>query len=288
MSAPTVRRRRLGAKLRSFRDAHGWTLEDVAARTNGVFTPSKLSRVEAARTAARAADVEILLDLYGIEDTDLRTALLTLTREGARRGWWHSYRGVLSPLYEDLISLEAEASSIRLFQLGVIPGLLQTAGYAREVNAATSMTEATTDRIDAAVEVRLARQSIMTRESPPEVWAIIHEAALRTRCARPETMREQLQRLASLAELPNVSVQVLRADAAPHPGMLGGFNHLSFSGHAGLDVVYEESLTTVRYIEDSEHVSVYGAAFERLRAAALPFDESLAFFQERSKERESA
>lgn len=278
MSAPTVRRRRLGAKLREYREARDWTLDDVAEKSDGRFNAAKLSRIETARTAARSDDVEILLDLYEVDDADLRAALLTLTREGARRGWWHSYRGVLSPLYEDLISLEAEASSIRLFQLGVIPGLLQTAGYAREVNSATAMTQAMTERIEASVDVRLARQSVMTtREAPPEVWAIVHEAALRARCARPETMREQLQRLLSLAELPHVSLQVLKADTAPHPGALGAFNILTFSGHAALDVVYEESLTAVRYIEEAEQVTVYGQAFERLRAAALPFDDSLAF-----------
>jgi transcriptional regulator with XRE-family HTH domain len=285
MSAPTVRRRRLGAKLREYREGRGWTLDEVAERSGGRFNTAKLSRIETARTAARADDIGALLDLYGVDDADLRAALLTLTREGARRGWWHSYRGVLSPLYEDLISLEAEASSIRLFQLGVIPGLLQTAAYAREVNRATAMTEALQDRIEASVDVRLARQSVMTtRDAPPEVWAIVHEAALRTRCSRPETMREQLQRLVSLTELPHVSLQVLEADAAPHPGVLGAFNLLSFGSHAGLDVAYEESLTTVRYIEEAEQVSLYGRAFERLRAAALPFDDSLAFISKLKEE----
>ncbi|MGO4417953.1 helix-turn-helix domain-containing protein, partial [Streptomyces sp. MCAF7] len=104
MSAPTVRRRRLGAKLRTLRVDLDLTLDDVAAKSDGRITVAKLSRLETARSAAKASDVEMLLDLYGAE-AELRSALLGLTREGARRGWWHSYRGVLSPVYEDLISL---------------------------------------------------------------------------------------------------------------------------------------------------------------------------------------
>ncbi|MGW4766400.1 helix-turn-helix domain-containing protein, partial [Streptomyces pseudogriseolus] len=93
MSAPTVRRRRLGAKLRALRGE--FTLDEVAERSGGKFINSKLSRMETAKSAAKAKDVEQLLDLYaelGREVSDeLRAALVTLTKEGAQRGWWHSY-----------------------------------------------------------------------------------------------------------------------------------------------------------------------------------------------------
>ncbi|MCD9901823.1 hypothetical protein LUR56_21705 [Streptomyces sp. MT29] len=94
MSAPTVRRRRLGAKLRALRGE--MTLEEVAEKSGGAFALSKLSRLETAKSAAKSKDVGDLLDLYvklgrNVDD-ELRAALLTLTREGAQRGWWHSYR----------------------------------------------------------------------------------------------------------------------------------------------------------------------------------------------------
>ncbi|MFF1477329.1 helix-turn-helix domain-containing protein [Streptomyces sp. NPDC058301] len=281
MSAPTVRRRRLGSKLRAFRDEAGLTLEEVAAKgvKQKLNTP-KISRIESARTAAKSADVEALLDIYGVSDSDLRAALLTLTREGSKRGWWHSYKGALSPLYEDLISLEAEASRISTFQYGLIPGLLQTAAYAKEAISSTAMTAAIENRVDALVEVRLARQVVLTRDEPLELWAVIHESALKATCLNPATMRDQLQRLIDRALLPNVSIQVLPDGTALHPGVTGPFTILGFAEHPDLDVVHLESLADALYVEDRERVQIYGQGFERMQAAALSFEDSLALIAE--------
>jgi hypothetical protein len=213
--------------------------------------------------------VEALLGLYGVEGTELSAALLSLAREGARRGWWHSYRGVLSPVYEDLISLEHEASSIRSWQMGVIPGLLQTSEYAREIITATAMSAALEERVEPLVEVRLARQSVLTRETPVELWAIIAESALRTTCVGEGVMRDQLSRLLDRGRRPNVTIQVLPSDAPPHAGQVGSYSLLSFEEQADLDAVHVESLTSASYVEEAEHVSVYRDAFERLRVAAL-------------------
>ncbi|MGE9692764.1 MULTISPECIES: DUF5753 domain-containing protein [unclassified Streptomyces] len=276
MGVPTVRRRRLGRKLRELRaDA---TLEEIAEAAEGAFNVSKLSRLEGAKTAAKAADVERLLDLYGslgrTVSPELRAALLDLTREGAKRGWWQSYRAVLSPVYEDLISLEDEASSVRTWQMGVIPGLLQTGEYARAFMRAISMSDAIEERIDALVEVRLARQAVLTRRDEPlKLWAIIGEAALHTRCGEG-VMRDQLGRLLSLAQRPNITVQVLPFDASPHVGQMGAYAILGFNNLPDLDVVHVESLTSALYVEDADQVAVHGAAFEQLQAAALPVDQS--------------
>ncbi|MFB6846193.1 helix-turn-helix transcriptional regulator [Streptomyces sp. NPDC056373] len=269
MSGPTVRRRRLGKKLRALRDTQGLTLEEVAAKSDGAFTVAKLSRLETARSAAKPTDVDTLLDLFSVDDAELRGALLSLAREGAQRGWWHSYRGVLSPVYEDLISLEHEASSVRSWQMGVIPGLLQTGEYAREIITATAMSAAVEGRIDPLVEVRLARQSVLTRESPVGLWAIVAEGALRTTCVGEGVMRDQLSRLLERSRRPNVTIQVLPSDAPPHVGQMGSYSILSFEEQADLDVVHVESLTSALYVEESEQVGVYRDAFERLRAAAL-------------------
>ncbi|MEH0556026.1 helix-turn-helix domain-containing protein [Streptomyces sp. B21-101] len=269
MSGPTVRRRRLGKKLRALRDAQRLTLEDVAEKSRGTFTVAKLSRLELAKSAAKPVDVEALLGLYDVDDNELRGALLSLAREGAQRGWWHSYRGVLSPVYEDLISLEHEASSVRSWQMGAIPGLLQTGDYAREIITATAMSAAVEGRVDPLVEVRLARQSVLTREHPVNLWAIISEGALRTRCVGEGVMRDQLSRLLDRGRRANVTIQVLPLDVPPHVGQLGSYSLLSFDEQPDLDVVHVESLTSALYVEEPEHVGVCRDAFERLRAAAL-------------------
>ncbi|MGW3086178.1 DUF5753 domain-containing protein [Streptomyces sp. NPDC001108] len=270
MSAPTVRRRRLGAKLRALRGE--MNLEEVADKSGGVFTLSKLSRLETAKSAAKQADIGLLLDLYvklGRDiDDELRAALLTLTKEGSQRGWWHSYRGVLTPVHEDLISLEAEATAVMTWQLGAVPGLLHTSEYARAIISATAMSEAVEARVDALVEVRLARQAVLTRDEPLALWAVIAEGALRTKGVDESVMDEQLARLLTMGKRPNVNIQVLRSDAPFHVGQLGSFNILSFGDHADLDVVHTENLTSAVYVEQRDQVSMYREAARRLASAA--------------------
>nr|WP_237518846.1 DUF5753 domain-containing protein [Streptomyces sp. SID5910] len=269
---PTVRKRQLGAKLRQLRQAKGLKLEDVAARTS--MAESKVGRVELGRLGIKPDDLDELLDLYDAKDESLRTVLRAIARHGSRRGWWQTYKDLISPAYADLISLEADAQSMRSYQSTLIPGLLQTVAYARATLGATGMTS-TADEVNRLAEVRMARQSVLTRPEPLELWAVIHEAALHPRVkSQPKIMKEQLQSLLDRQELPNVSIQVLPLDAPPHVGLIGSFVLFGFPETADLDVVYLENLTNALYVEDHTEVSRYGSAFERLRAAALPFDDS--------------
>ncbi|MER7726379.1 helix-turn-helix transcriptional regulator [Streptomyces sp. NPDC096323] len=269
MSAPTVRRRQLGRTLRALREAAGLRQEEVAARSQGIMNGAKISRVETVKTAATAKDVAAILDGIGVTDEELRSSLLKLTREGTRRGWWQSYRSVLSPAYEDLISLESEADHISTWQPSAIPGLLHTAEYAREIITATAMNAAAEEKVDALVDVRLARQGVLTRENPLHLWAIIGEAALRGRCSDQRIMTDQLDRLLSLSRRPNIVIQVLPSSSAPHVGQMGAFSLLGYGAYSGLAVAHIESLTSSLYVEDRDDVAVYQDATERLRAAAL-------------------
>lgn len=271
MGDPTVRRRRLGSELRRLREVANFKLEDVADQLG--LTTTKLSRIETARINVKIADLDSLLDLYGVGDETQRRALHNLARDGRRRGWWQTYRHAISPEYADLISLEADAKSMRSYETLLIPGLLQTSAYARATINAINMTS-TTEQVNALVEVRVARQAVLTRPGPMQLWAVIHEAALRPSITSSPVMRDQLQRLLDLSELPHVSIQVLPSDAMPHPGMAGSFTMIGFPETSDLDVVLVESLTSALYVEDPAEVSIYGSAFERLRAAALPFDKS--------------
>ncbi|MEV7087559.1 helix-turn-helix transcriptional regulator [Streptomyces sp. NPDC093085] len=269
MTAPTVRRRRLGLELRRLRESAKLTLDEVGDRSG--LSASKISRIESATRGARTADVERLLGVYEVTDSDLAKFLLILARDGGKRGWWQTYD--LPQVYADLIGLETDASSVNTFEPLLIPGLLQTASYARSVIGAMSMT-ATPEEIAPLVEVRVARQSALTQPKPLKLRAIIHEAALMSRASDPGVMRDQLQKLLDVAVYPQVSIQVLPLDAELHPGGGGGFTVLGF-GQPGLDVVLLEHLDSSLYIEEPADVARYSEAFERLTASALPFDQSL-------------
>jgi transcriptional regulator with XRE-family HTH domain len=269
MSAPSVRRRRLGSMLCTLRDSVGLSQEEVARRVGKGYDKSRVSKVENGRLGVSQDVLAEMLDLYGVTDVGKREVLLKLARDGARRGWWQTYSDIISPAYAELISLEEDAKSLRSFQTLLVPGLLQTAAYARATITAINMSS-TPEQVNARVEVRRARQAVLSRAEPLEVWAIIHEAALRTTMA-PGVMRDQCQWLLDSMDLPHVSIQILPMDAPPHPGMPGAFTVLGFPESADLDVVHVEGLASALYVEDATDVAVYGSAFEHLRAHALPF-----------------
>ncbi|MFF7439463.1 Scr1 family TA system antitoxin-like transcriptional regulator [Streptomyces sp. NPDC008122] len=271
---PTVRRRRLGEALRRYRHNAGLTL-DTAAEAMGWLGP-KLSRIENASAHIRPTEVAELLRVYEITDSEVVDALEGLAKDARKQGWWQTYSGIVAPAYADYISLESDADCVREFAPLLVPGLLQTAAYARETVAAHATTR-TPDEVAALAEVRLARQSVLTRpERPLKVWAIIGEAVLHQRfAARPNTMRDQLRRLLDAAEMPNVTVQVMQLDVTPHPGGAGGFSLVGFPGPMP-DVVLLENLIGAAYVEGVDEVQVFADAFERIIAAALSPDDSLA------------
>ncbi|MEU8925040.1 helix-turn-helix transcriptional regulator [Kitasatospora sp. NPDC048545] len=266
-ATPTVRRRMLGAELRRIREGLNLRVDDVAARLG--WHQSKVSRLENGRHGVKANEVGILLDVYEVTDPQTREALATLAREGKRRVWWQPYSDVISQRYASFISFEAEAVSIRNFESSLVPGLLQTADYARAVIRGLRP-EATSEVINALVDVRLARQNAaLRREDPLKLWAIVDEAALRRVVGSKTVMAKQLQQLVAASKEPNVTLQVVPFEAGAHAGVLGSFVILEFPVRNDLDVVYTEAMTSSLYLERDDDVTAHDQAFDRLRAAAL-------------------
>lgn len=272
MGAPSVRQRRLGAELRSLREAKGLTQEEAANAAGPGWDKTRLSRVERAQLGIKPDVVELLLTAYGVMNAEKRDVLVSLARAGTRRGWWQTYQDIISPTYAELIALEADAKSLRTYQTLLIPGLLQTAAYARATMMGITPSASAED-VEALVQVRVARQSVLTRPQPLELWAIIHEAALHTKLG-PAVMRNQLQHLLELTSAPNVSIQIIPIDAPAHPGLSGPYSLFGFPESADFDVARVEHLASALYVESAADVSVYATAFEHLRAAALPLDAS--------------
>lgn len=274
---PAVRRRKLGAELRALRTGAGLTSGE-AARLVG-WHQSKVSRIETGASGVKPADVRLLLDAYGVADSQLRELLLVLagSDDGAgRHHWWHAYRGVLPPTYRDFISLESQASAMRTLETSVVPGLLQTPEYARAVTrAAVGGLDEMDERLDALVEVRLARQDVLRGEPPLELSAVLDEAVLRREIGGPGVMARQLWRLVEAGRLPQVRLQVLPFTAGAHIGVTGPFVVFSFSRTSDLDVVVLDHLTSSLYLERKEDLQAYTEAFTTLQIHALSPEESL-------------
>ncbi|MFE7590335.1 helix-turn-helix domain-containing protein [Kitasatospora sp. NPDC001119] len=283
-ATPTVRRRMLGGELRKIREGLNLKVDDVAVRLG--WHQSKVSRLENGRHGVRANEVGILLDVYEVTDPEMREALETLAREGKRRVWWQPYSDVISKHYASFISFEAEAVSIRNFESSLVPGLFQTADYARALIRQLEP-EATPDEINALVDVRLARQNAtLRREEPLKLWAIVDEAALRRLIGNQNIMARQLQQLVAVSREPHVTVQVVPFSAGAHAGVHGSFAILSFPVRGDLDVVYTEALTSSLYLERDDDVAAYDQAFDRLRAAALDVAPSRRLIAQIAKELE--
>ncbi|MGH3803805.1 MAG: helix-turn-helix domain-containing protein [Pseudonocardiaceae bacterium] len=276
---PAVRRRKLGEELRALRDRSGLTSGE-AARIVG-WHQSKISRIETGRSGVKPEDVRLLLDAYGGVGAQQRALLEALSASAAGPGadtgrgpqWWHDYRGLLPQEYRDFISLEAGARSARTVELSVVPGLLQTPAYARAVTRA-ALGGLPEPKVDALVDVRLARQSVLRTDPPLELSAVLDEAVLRRQIGGPGVMAEQLRFLVDVARLPQVRLQVLPFSVGGHLGLTGPFVIFSFPNIADLDVVVLDHLTSSLYLERKEDLEAYSAAFRTIQAHALPPQDS--------------
>ncbi|MCX3288189.1 helix-turn-helix domain-containing protein [Streptomyces luteogriseus] len=274
---PAVRRRKLGAELRALRTSAGLTSGEAARLVS--WHQSKVSRIETGTSGVKPADVRLLLDAYGVTDSQLRELLMMLAGSddnGGRHHWWHAYRGVLPPTYRDFISLESQAGTMRTLETTVVPGLLQTPEYARAVTRA-AVEGLPEDRLDTLVEVRLARQDVLRADPPLELSAVLDEAVLRREVGGPGVMARQLERLVEAARLPQVRLQVLPFAAGAHIGVTGPFVIFSFSSTSDLDVVVLDHLTSSLYLERKEDLQAYTEAFNALQIHALSPEDSLDF-----------
>ncbi|WP_067475452.1 helix-turn-helix domain-containing protein [Actinomadura hibisca] len=264
--SPTLRRRRLSAELRRLRQDCGLTALDVTQRLS--WAAGKLTRMERGEwVRPNPRDVQDLLDVYEVTDEHQREQLMAWAREGRERGWWHPYRDMLSESYTTFVGLEAEASTERTFELAVIPGLLQTADYARAL-LRSGPAEISSEQIEQRVDIRLARQSILTSGDPLRLLAVVDEAALRRPAGDETVMRAQLEHLLEAAELPRVTLLVIPFRKGRHPGTTGPFTILEFPERLDPDAVYVENVAGELFIEEPSDVDRFRIAFERLTAVA--------------------
>ncbi|MCX4231204.1 MULTISPECIES: helix-turn-helix domain-containing protein [Streptomyces] len=273
---PAVRRRKLGAQLRALR-AHAGLTSGEAARLVG-WHQSKVSRIETGRSGVKPADVRRLLDAYDVRDPELHELLVVLAGSDGdgRRHWWHAYRGLLPSTYSDFISLEAQADSMRTLENSVVPGLLQTPEYAREVTRAV-VGGTHGGKVDTLVEVRLARQAVLRSNKPLRLSAVLDEAVLRRNVGGPEVMAGQMAWLQEAARLPHVRIQVLPFGVGAHIGVSGPFVIFSFTNRSDLDVVVLDHLTSSLYLEQKDDLQLYEAAFDSARGQALSPGDTLDF-----------
>jgi transcriptional regulator with XRE-family HTH domain len=263
---PTVLRILLGAQLRRLREAKRITLGEAGEVIRA--SHSKMSRLETGRVGFKDRDIADLLTFYGVTDPEERDSMRALAQRANAPGWWHDYSDVLPSWFEAYVGLEEVATQIRAYQVQFVPGLLQTEDYARAVTLLGHAGEPVKDT-KLRVGLRMARQQVLTKPDAPSVWLVLDEAILRRPIGTPAVMRTQLEHLLAMAELPNVTIQIIPFQAGGHPAAGGPFSILRFAEPDLPDVVYLEQLTSALYLDKPETVDSYLMVMERLCVEAL-------------------
>ncbi|GHB65383.1 transcriptional regulator with XRE-family HTH domain [Streptomyces umbrinus] len=279
-SAPTVLRMVLGKRLRHLREQAGVSFEDAARAIE--VTPLTVRRIEKAEVGLRIPYVRELLHTYGVPESEVED-FLSLAREANQPGWWYSYRDVLPDWFSAYVSLESEASVIRLYEPHYVPGLLQTHDYAAALMHIGFPNE-TKEDIDRRVALRLKRQDLLAKSEAPAVWAVLDETVLRRPVGGAEVMRAQIDRLNEVLDMPKVRIQILRYSVGAHPGAFGPFHHFRFGFSELPDVVYTESLVGSVYVDQPADVVTYLEVMDRMSVQAEPVARTRAILAELRKE----
>jgi transcriptional regulator with XRE-family HTH domain len=263
-----VRRRRLAAELRGIRESKGKSGDTVAAALK--WSPSKISRYERARTGLRPREVERLLDYYEITGPR-RELLLGLAEDAAQKGWWEEFTDSLSEDYKQFIGLEHEATSMAIWHVDVVTGLLQTEEYARHIIGSYSRVEPVAPgMVGRLVRVRMRRQQVLDRDGL-QLSVVLDESVLKRRIGDEAVMYDQLQRLVKEADRPNLTLQVLPLDAQH---VVFGESFVIFGFGQGTDAMLQDVVSTEHLrsgftLEGERDTYLHRIAFQMLSEAAL-------------------
>ena len=261
--SPTVPQRRLARALRRLRADADLTIEQVAEKVD--LSASTLSRLETAQATVRRGDIKELLDIYQVTEGPERQKLLRLAVQSREQPWWWKYRHLPEATGADF---QEQADVIRQYSALLVPGLLQTEPYAREILRALKGDEA--DRnTEQQLELRMRRQAVLTKPESPQYVVVLDEPVVRRVVGDRQVIREQLQRLIEVSELPNVTLHLFPFSMGAHAAMDGEFTIFSYYNNPDVvyedpDVVYVENIVGGGYIEDSTMTKRYNQAFQRL------------------------
>ncbi|WP_280239573.1 helix-turn-helix domain-containing protein [Nocardia abscessus] len=277
---PTVLRIALGSRLRQLREGCAISREAAGDAIRG--SHAKISRLELGRTGFKERDLRDLLSLYGVVDPAERETYFELARRANDPGWWQHYSDLLPAWFETYIGLEQAATTIRTYEAQFVPGLLQTADYARAV-----IQLGNSDETERRVAIRMRRQEILNRVAAPTLWAVVDENALRRPVGGMEVLREQIEHLLAMADRPSIRIQVLPYSAGGHSAAGGPFSILRFPEPELADIVYTEQLTSSLYFDKQRDVELYMSVMNRLSVEALSPVDSVRFLRDLLTEMQS-
>jgi transcriptional regulator with XRE-family HTH domain len=254
----------LGSQLCMLREAAGLTREQ-AARVLRV-APATIRRMEHAEVALKIPYVQVLLSAYGLPDRDIEE-LLSLCEHANARDLWQRYRDPVPAFFRPFLILEGRADGIHGYEPHFVPGLLQTADYARAVMRA-GRPAPDSESVERRVQLRVQRQRRLVEEAPPHLWMVLDEAVLHRPVGSDAVMRAQLDWLLEAGSLPHIHLQVVPFGAGPHDGAYGPFLLFRFDRPRLPDIAYTENLVGATYLDSRHDTARYREAMDCLSAQA--------------------
>ncbi|MFC9426413.1 helix-turn-helix domain-containing protein [Streptomyces sp. NPDC056987] len=260
---PTMRSKRLGNELKRLRVERAYKVQDIADKLQ--CGQPKISQIENGKRGIRPLDLTVLLEFYGIDDAAYVASIKRLAKEIHKVDWWSSEGPLLHDELRDYLTLEADSELVREYDPAVIPGLLQTGAYMREIFAARYPAE----KIAPLVETRTKRQELLGSHLDFSLRTIIEASVLHRISKSGEVVRGQLEHLLEMGRRSNVNIQILPLDAAIPAEQYTPFTLFSLRGEPSIDVTWLEHVTGGTLLEQRTDVQVYAQVWDEFTAAAL-------------------
>lgn len=279
-SSPLVLRRRLRIELLAAREQQKLTQRKVARAMD--WSLSKINRIETGKTGISTNDLRALLQLYGVTDPERVDHMLSLAREARQDRWWGSYSDVASRELQELMEYESVSSVIRQFETTFVPGIVQTEDYASAVLQVFNR-DKSEEHVKRLVELRTRRSELLTKKNAPDFYFILDESVIRRQVGSLSIIRQQLQDLIRVAELPNVHMQVVPFEAGLHRGMTGAFEIVQFGDPRDIDAVFVEGPQDF-FVEDLEGIRRYPEIFGQIANVARGPEETVKLLESASNQ----
>lgn len=276
---PLAEHRRLRQELRHARDSLSFTQKDVAEALD--WSISKLIRIEKGVVGISVTDLKALLLHYRITDIHEVDRMVAMVRASKQTAWWHEYRDLQPPGFIRFLDLESSAVRIRQFQSLVVPGLLQSPSYIRQLMKIGDPSKKVAEQ---GFDIRVKRQELLA-DHGPESFFILDESCLYRQIGDTAVMREQMSKLLDMSHTENISIQVVPYAAGVHRGMKSSFEIMEMSTDPDdymllLEQPYKDQLIEVANDETREFVEI----FHELEDLALSPTETRRRLEDRLKE----
>src|SRR6266568_575772 len=264
----TGRRREVGAALKRIRQERGWPAYRLAERLD--WTPSHISRSEAGKRKVTDVDAGYYLGMCGAPRAEVQEVLKVVNEPDDYRLQLHE--GRLPDELCSLIFLESTATEIHTVEPIYIPGLLQTADYARALFEEGGLLDPSL--IEGRVEARTSRHDVLDKAKPPKCWFYVHENALRMPVGGPQVMNEQLLHLLFLGDRAHCAIRVIPHSAGSRGMTMGSFHIFRYKDDP--PVVYVQHETTSEFLENDYEMDIYRGLVNRVATVALDGPQSRA------------